>query len=159
MRDGFLNLLKPPGMTSSEAVVMVRKTLPRGAKVGHMGTLDPEASGVLPIGIGQLGTDTPENWVTTVQRKRANPTWTPTAKVRADYAAKGDPLPAVWPAGPDNPMGLYALYIGRLYAIHGTNRPESIGKFASYGCIRMLNEDIVDLFDRVTVGTPVTVRR
>lgn len=53
MRDGFLNLLKPPGMTSSDAVVMVRKTLPRGAKVGHMGTLDPEASGVLPIGIGK----------------------------------------------------------------------------------------------------------
>ena len=52
MTDGFLNLLKPPGMTSSDAVVMVRKTLPKGAKVGHMGTLDPEAAGVLPIGIG-----------------------------------------------------------------------------------------------------------
>ena len=53
MRDGFLNMLKPQGMTSSDAVVMVLKTLPRGAKVGHMGTLDPEASGVLPIGIGK----------------------------------------------------------------------------------------------------------
>ena len=52
MTDGFLNLLKPPGMTSSDAVVMVRRLLPRGAKVGHMGTLDPEACGVLPIGIG-----------------------------------------------------------------------------------------------------------
>lgn len=52
MTDGFLNLLKPPGMTSSDAVVMVRRTLPKGVKVGHMGTLDPEAAGVLPIGIG-----------------------------------------------------------------------------------------------------------
>ena len=51
--DGFLCLLKPPGMTSSDAVVMVRKKLPKGAKVGHMGTLDPEAAGVLPIGIGK----------------------------------------------------------------------------------------------------------
>ena len=50
--DGFLCLLKPPGMTSSDAVVMVRRTLPKGTKVGHMGTLDPEAAGVLPIGVG-----------------------------------------------------------------------------------------------------------
>jgi len=53
VKDGFLCLLKPPGMTSSDAVVMVRKKLPKGYKVGHMGTLDPEAAGVLPIGIGK----------------------------------------------------------------------------------------------------------
>lgn len=53
MTDGFLNLLKPPGMTSSDAVVMVRKAMPRGTRVGHMGTLDPEAAGVLPIGVGK----------------------------------------------------------------------------------------------------------
>lgn len=52
MTQGFLNLLKPPGMTSSNAVVMVRGAFPKGTKVGHMGTLDPEAAGVLPIGIG-----------------------------------------------------------------------------------------------------------
>lgn len=52
MTDGFLNLLKPPGMTSSDAVVMVRRAFPKGTKVGHMGTLDPEAAGVLPIGVG-----------------------------------------------------------------------------------------------------------
>ena len=50
--DGFLNLLKPPGMTSSDAVVMVRKAFPRGTKVGHMGTLDPEACGILTVGVG-----------------------------------------------------------------------------------------------------------
>ena len=52
MTDGFLNLLKPPGITSSDAVVLVRRAFPRGTKVGHMGTLDPEAAGVLPIGVG-----------------------------------------------------------------------------------------------------------
>ena len=72
---------------------------------------------VLPIGIGQLGKDTPINWTTKVERKKAGPTWTPTAKMHAEYRAAGEPLPAVVPAGPDNPMGLYALYIGRLYAI------------------------------------------
>ena len=70
----------------------------------HDGQVD-----VLPIGIGQLGTDTPLNWVTKVERKRANPTWTPTAKMHAEYRARGEFLPKVWPAGPDNPMGLFAL--------------------------------------------------
>ena len=110
---------------------------------------------VLPIGIGQLGTDTPENWVTSVQRKRANPTWTPTAKVHAEYAAKGEPLPAVVPAGPENPMGLFALYIGRLYAVHGTNASFGIGLRVSHGCVRLRNEDIEYLFNRVPVGTRV----
>lgn len=110
---------------------------------------------VLPIGIGQLGTDTPENWVTSVQRKRANPTWTPTAKVRREYAEKGEPLPAVWPAGPDNPMGLFALYIGNLYAIHGTNAPFGIGLRVSHGCVRLRNDDIKFLFENVPVGTRV----
>ena len=110
---------------------------------------------VLPIGIGQLGTDTPENWVTSVQSKRANPTWTPTAKVHAEYAAKGEPLPAVVPAGPENPMGLFALYIGRLYAIHGTNASFGIGLRVSHGCVRLRNDDIEHLFKIVPVGTRV----
>lgn len=110
---------------------------------------------VLPVGIGQLGTDTPENWVTSVQRKRANPTWTPTAKVRREYAAKGEPLPAVVPAGAENPMGLFALYIGNLYAIHGTNASFGIGLRVSHGCIRLRNDDIEHLFRTVPVGTRV----
>lgn len=110
---------------------------------------------VLPIGIGQLGTDTPENWVTSIQSKRANPTWTPTAKVHAEYAARGEPLPKVWPAGPDNPMGLYAMYIGRLYAIHGTNASFGIGLRVSHGCVRLRNDDIEYLFKQVPVGTRV----
>ena len=110
---------------------------------------------VLPIGIGQLGKDTPENWVTSVQRKKANPTWTPTAKVHKEYAAMGEPLPAVVPAGPENPMGLFALYVGNLYAIHGTNATFGIGLRVSHGCIRLRNDDIKHLFSVVPVGTRV----
>ncbi len=110
---------------------------------------------VLPIGIGQLGTDTPINWTTKVERKKAGPTWTPTAKMHAEYAAAGNPLPAVFPAGPDNPMGLYALYIGRLYAIHGTNANFGIGLRVSHGCVRLRNDDIKYLFENVPVGTRV----
>ena len=70
-------------------------------------------------------------------------------------------LPDVIPGGaPNNPMGVAAMTLsGGAYAIHGTNRPESIGKFASPGCIRMLNQDITDLFERVDVGTQVVVTR
>jgi L,D-transpeptidase YbiS len=110
---------------------------------------------VLPIGIGQVGRDTPEKWVTTVQRKRANPTWTPTPTTRKIYAARGETLPAVWPAGPDNPMGLYALYIGNLFAIHGTNATFGIGLRVSQGCVRLREEDIEHLFNSVPVGTRV----
>lgn len=110
---------------------------------------------VLPIGIGQLGKDTPLNWTTKVERKKAGPTRTPTAKMHAEYIAAGEPLPAVVPAGPDNPMGLYALYIGRLYAIHGTNANFGIGLRVSHGCVRLRNEDIKFLFDNVPVGTRV----
>ncbi|WP_421346502.1 L,D-transpeptidase family protein [Aeromonas veronii] len=110
---------------------------------------------VLPVGIGQLGSDTPENWVTKVERKRANPTWTPTENIRRRYAAQGKSLPAVWPAGPDNPMGLYALYIGNLYAIHGTNATFGIGLRVSSGCVRMRADDIRYLFENVPVGTRV----
>jgi len=110
---------------------------------------------VLPIGIGQLGKDTPINWTTKVERKKAGPTWTPTAKMHAEYAAAGTPLPTVVPAGPDNPMGLYALYIGRLYAIHGTNANFGIGLRVSHGCVRLRNEDIKFLFENVPVGTRV----
>lgn len=82
---------------------------------------------VLPIGIGQAGRETPRNWVTAVERKQEGPTWVPTANTRREYAKEGKTLPAMVPAGPDNPMGLYAIYIGRLYAIHGTNANFGIG--------------------------------
>jgi len=92
-----------------------------------------------------------------VSGKFVQPAWTSPAEVKADNPA----LPDVIPGGaPNNPMGVAAMTLsGGEYAIHGTNKPESIGKFASYGCIRMLNQDITDLFERVTVGTQVVVTR
>ena len=110
---------------------------------------------VLPIGIGQAGRETPRNWVTAVERKQVGPTWSPTPNTRRAYAAEGKTLPAFVPAGPDNPMGLYAIYIGRLYAIHGTNANFGIGLRVSQGCIRLRNDDIKYLFDTVPVGTRV----
>ncbi|MCU5772892.1 L,D-transpeptidase family protein [Erwiniaceae bacterium BAC15a-03b] len=110
---------------------------------------------VLPIGIGELGKDTPMDWVTSVQRKKDGPTWTPTKKMHEEYAARGEKLLDVFPAGPDNPMGLYALYIGRLYAIHGTNANFGIGLRVSHGCVRLRADDIKWLFDNVPVGTRV----
>lgn len=113
---------------------------------------------VYPIGIGQLGGDTLTPTMTTsVSDKRANPTWTPTANIRARYKAQGIDLPPVVPAGPDNPMGLYAIYIGKLYAIHGTNANFGIGLRVSQGCIRLRADDIKYLFDNVPVGTRVQI--
>jgi L,D-transpeptidase YbiS len=110
---------------------------------------------VLPIGIGELGKDTPLNWVTTIQHKKAGPTWTPTAKMHEEYAAEGKYLPTVFPAGPDNPMGLYAMYVGRLFAVHGTNANFGIGLRVSHGCVRLRDADIKWLYENVPVGTRV----
>ena len=92
-----------------------------------------------------------------VSGKYVQPAWTPPAEVKADNPA----LPDVIPGGaPNNPMGIAAMTLsGGEYAIHGTNKPESIGKFASYGCIRMFNQDTTDLFERVDLGTQVAVVR
>ncbi|MEI9569524.1 L,D-transpeptidase [Atlantibacter hermannii] len=116
---------------------------------------DSDTVVVLPIGIGQAGRETPRNWVTKVERKQEAPSWTPTANTRREYAKEGITLPAFVPAGPDNPMGLYAIYIGRLYAIHGTNANFGIGLRVSQGCIRLRDDDIKFLFDNVPVGTRV----
>lgn len=92
-----------------------------------------------------------------IDGKYVNPAWSPPPEVRRDHPR----MRAVYEGGaPDNPMGERALTLtGGEYAIHGTNRPNSVGRFASYGCFRMYNEDIVDLFERVQVGTPVIVTR
>ena len=107
-----------------------------------------------PVAVGRQG----KQWFgeAAVSGKHLRPAWSPPEEVRQDHPN----LPSVIPGGaPNNPMGVAALTLsGGEYAIHGTNRPESIGKFVSYGCIRMHNRDIADLFGRVNVGTPVVVR-
>jgi lipoprotein-anchoring transpeptidase ErfK/SrfK len=106
-----------------------------------------------PVGVGKAG----RQWTgtTRIDGKYLNPAWSPPSEVRRD---KPD-MPDVIPGGsPRNPMGVAALTLaGGEYAIHGTNVPGSVGGFVSYGCIRMLNEDITDLYQRVPVGTQVTV--
>jgi lipoprotein-anchoring transpeptidase ErfK/SrfK len=108
-----------------------------------------------PVGVGKAG----RAWsgATHVDGKYLKPAWAPPAEVKRDKPS----LPDVIPGGsPRNPMGAAALTLaGGEYAIHGTNVPGSIGGFVSYGCIRMYNADIVDLYDRVDVGTQVVVTR
>lgn len=102
-----------------------------------------------------------EQWtgVVYVGRKSEWPAWSPTAAMR-----RRDPkLPAVVPGGPGNPLGARALYLyaddgDTSYRIHGTNAPKSIGREASSGCIRMRNEDVVDLYERIGKGALVVVR-
>lgn len=93
--------------------------------------------------------------ITTVSRKAVNPPWTPTSQMRRENPS----LPAYVPGGhPQNPLGVRALYLGAsMYRIHGTDAPWTIGTAASKGCIRMYNEDVLDLYPRVPVGTRVTV--
>lgn len=114
---------------------------------------------VFPLGIGQLGLETPVS-VTRVSQKIPNPTWTPTAGIRARSLANGITLPPVVPAGPNNPLGRFALRLGighGEYLIHGTNAPDSVGLRASSGCMRMNAADIETLFSQVSTGTRVAI--
>ena len=92
----------------------------------------------------------------TITRKAEWPGWTPPAEMRK----RVPDLPAYMPGGPDNPLGARALYIGAtLYRLHGTSEPWTIGQAVSSGCIRLTNEDIIDLYDRVRVGSLVVVHQ
>lgn len=103
-----------------------------------------------PVGIGRMNWQTPLG-KTYISEKKRNPTWTPPASIRAEHAAKGEILPAVVPAGPDNPLGTRALRLGLpSYLIHGTNKPYGVGMRVSHGCVRMRQEDIEALFDMVS---------
>jgi lipoprotein-anchoring transpeptidase ErfK/SrfK len=108
-----------------------------------------------PVGVGMRS----KQWTgtTRIDGKHLRPAWSPPAEVKRDKPS----LPDVIPGGsPRNPMGAAAMTLsGGEYAIHGTNVPGSIGGFVSYGCIRMHNRDVVDLYQRVSVGTTVMVVR
>ena len=108
-----------------------------------------------PVGVGKVGMQ----WSgrSYIQGIHVRPDWSPPAIVKRDNPN----LPRIIPGGaPNNPMGVAALVLrGGEYAIHGTNRPGSVGHFVSYGCIRMYNRDVLDLMQRVYVGTPVLVTR
>ena len=92
----------------------------------------------------------------TISRKQEWPDWIPPEEM----LRRRPDLPRYMAGGPENPLGARAMYLGAsLYRIHGSNEPETIGQAVSSGCIRMLNEDVVDLYDRVKVGTRVVVLR
>jgi lipoprotein-anchoring transpeptidase ErfK/SrfK len=104
------------------------------------------------IGVGRPGFE----WagVKTISRKAEWPGWTPPPQMML----RRPDLPSHMDGGPDNPLGARALYLGSsMYRIHGTNEPSTIGQNVSSGCIRMMNEDVIDLYDRVRVGTKVIV--
>jgi lipoprotein-anchoring transpeptidase ErfK/SrfK len=104
------------------------------------------------IGVGREGF----TWsgVKTVERKSEWPDWLPPS----DMLARQPYLPRFMAGGPGNPLGARAMYLsGSIYRIHGTNKPSSIGQHVSSGCIRMLNEDVIDLYSRTQLGTKVVV--
>jgi lipoprotein-anchoring transpeptidase ErfK/SrfK len=108
-----------------------------------------------PVGVGRAG----KQWAgtTRIDGKYRNPAWSPPKEVKHDKPSMPDVIPG---GSPRNPMGVAAMTLaGGEYAIHGTNMPGSVGGFVSYGCIRMLNADITDLYQRVSVGTTVVVSR
>ncbi|PYE86175.1 L,D-transpeptidase [Pseudoroseicyclus aestuarii] len=97
-----------------------------------------------------------------IERKEEWPSWRPTDEMIARDPERYEQYADGMPGGPDNPLGARALYlyedgVDTYYRIHGTNDPSSIGRSVSNGCIRMRNEDAIELFDRVMLGTPVTV--
>ena len=104
-----------------------------------------------PITIGFVGKNTPLG-VTRIVSKEPNPTWYPPASIRREEPE----LPAAVPPGPDNPLGAYAMHLGwKSYLLHGTNKPDSIGRAVSHGCMRLYPEDVEKLFGEVGVGTSV----
>ena len=108
-----------------------------------------------PVGVGKAG----KQWAgtTKIDGKYLHPAWSPPSEVKRDKPNMPDVIPG---GSPRNPMGVAAMTLaGGEYAIHGTNVPGSVGGFVSYGCFRMHNNDVVELYDRVSVGTTVVVTR
>jgi len=159
--------LPHPGTVLTIPAQMLLPDAPREGIVINLAELrlfyyPPDANTVIvyPIGIGQLGRNTPV-MTTAIVQKIPNPTWTPTPNIRKHYLAEqGITLPAVVPAGPENPMGLFAMRLAAgkgAYLIHGTNANFGIGMRVSSGCIRLRPDDIEALFKAVPVGTKVRV--
>ena len=112
-----------------------------------------------PVSPGEKGWATPVG-VTRIIRKVPHPVWIPTPSILKAHEKEGDPIPRIYPAGPNNPMGEWALQTtlsrGEIY-IHGTNNPMAIGMAVTHGCVRLYPEDIAALFPVVPVGTRVNI--
>jgi lipoprotein-anchoring transpeptidase ErfK/SrfK len=154
-------MLGTTGAQANPEVVGARDNYSPGTIVVHTNErrlyliLDSGHAVRYPVGVGKSG----KQWAgtTRIDGKYRNPAWSPPAEVKRDKPS----IPDVIAGGsPRKPMGVAAMTLaGGEYAIHGTNMPGSVGGFVSYGCIRMLNQDITDLYQRVSVGTTVVVTR
>lgn len=148
-------------------VIPSRFVLPEGPREGVVINLaelrlyyyhpDGKRVSTFPVGVGQEGWNTPLG-KTTVVRKRANPTWVVPKSILENHRKKGKPIPPRMPPGPKNPLGTHALSLGfKNIVIHGTPYPMGVGVRSSHGCIRMLPEDIRQVYAMVPVGTPVRI--
>jgi L,D-transpeptidase ErfK/SrfK len=151
----------------TEIVVPQKYILPPGPRTGIVINLaelrlyyyPPDRKEVIthPLGIGREGWNTPVG-STSIIGKKKDPTWTVPDSILKEHAEDGRPLPKVVPAGPDNPLGGYAMYLGiKGYLMHGTNKPYGVGMRVSHGCIRLYPEDIEKLFAEVPIGTQVRI--
>ncbi|TKB48138.1 LysM peptidoglycan-binding domain-containing protein [Ferrimonas sediminicola] len=164
LNPGVDPFLPAPGTKLKLPTYMLLPDAPRQGVVINLAELrlyhfDDQQVHVYPIGIGRIGNDTPLG-VTRVTQKTPNPTWTPTASTRAEYLAQGIELPQVVAAGPNNPLGQFALRLGfdqGQYLIHGTNKDFGVGLRVSAGCIRLWPDDIEELFALVKRGEQVRV--
>jgi L,D-transpeptidase ErfK/SrfK len=117
----------------------------------------PQAVMTYPIGIGRVGWQTPLGTSSVISKAR-DPSWYVPASVRSEHEALGDPLPAVVPPGPDNPLGRHVLKLDIPgYLIHGTNQPYGVGMRVSHGCVRLYPENIELLYDLIELGESVTI--
>lgn len=117
----------------------------------------PQEVVTYPLGVGREGWNTPY-MKTYIAEKKANPNWYPPESIRKEHEEKGDPLPKIVKSGPDNPLGYFAMRLGRPdYLIHGTNKPYGLGMRVSHGCIRLYPEDIEALFSQVSLKTSVNI--
>jgi L,D-transpeptidase ErfK/SrfK len=154
-------------MTGAEVIIPAQFILPPGPREGIVLNLaemrlyfyhpnEPLVT-TFPVGIGKKGWSTPLGQ-SVILGKQKDPAWTPPASIRAEHANRGDILPAVVPAGPNNPLGQYAFRLGFPgFLLHGTNRPGGVGVRSSHGCVRLLPEDIKTLYHLVPVGTKIRI--
>lgn len=151
----------------TKLVIPSRFILPEGSRKGIVINLaemrlyyyhpDGVHVSTFPVGVGQEGWNTPLG-TTQVTTKRKHPTWNVPDSIMANHEAHGQPIEKVWAPGPNNPLGDYAMNLGfKNIVIHGSPYPKGVGVRSSHGCIRMLNEDVEQLFGMVSIGTPVSI--
>lgn len=123
----------------------------------YSGTTQQRIIETFPVSIGRMDWQTPLGDAKIIAKTK-NPVWRPPISIKKEHAEAGDPLPDVVPAGPDNPLGLYAMRLNLPgYLIHSTNKPLGIGMRVTHGCVRMYPNDIEQLFPKVKIGTKVQI--